>query len=59
MSLVFSRARGTHSTTFQLGREGPQLKGDGGVLQARDAADSALARLQVAASGGQCCAVQG
>jgi len=45
---TFSRARGTHSSTFQLGRDGPQVKGDSGVLQARDSGDTALARMQVA-----------
>jgi hypothetical protein len=48
MSLTFSRARGTHSPTFQLGRDGPLVKGDAGAVQIRDAADAALARLQVA-----------
>lgn len=48
MSVTFSDARGTYNPSFQLGRGGPLLKGEGGVVKARSAGDDALARVQVA-----------
>jgi hypothetical protein len=37
----FSKIRGTISTLFQLGEQGPQLKNDSGAVGARNPADSA------------------
>lgn len=38
----FSKIRGTIETLFQLGLEGPQLKNNAGVIEARDQDDAAF-----------------
>jgi len=40
---LFAKIRGTIETIFQLGLSGPQLKNNGGIIDARNAADSAYA----------------
>lgn len=38
----FSKIRGTFETLFQLGKAGPQLKNNAGVIEARNSADAAF-----------------
>jgi len=52
MSLL-SKIRGTIETLFQLGIGGPQLKNNGGVIEARNAADSGFAVVRGGAPVGQ------
>lgn len=40
---ILSRLLGTFQTTFQIGKGGPKIKNASGVIEARDAADSAYA----------------
>jgi hypothetical protein len=40
---VYSKLRGTIETLFQLGLGGPNLKNNGGAVEARNAADGAFA----------------
>lgn len=37
----FSKIRGTFETLFQIGKGGPQLKNNGGIIEARNSADAA------------------
>lgn len=37
----WSKIRGTYETLFQIGKAGPQLKNNGGIIEHRNAADSA------------------
>lgn len=39
----FSKIRGTFEALFQIGKGGPQLKNNAGVIEARNAADAAFA----------------
>lgn len=43
---VWSKIRGTMETIFQLGIGGPQLKNNGGVIEARDNADGAMVKVR-------------
>jgi hypothetical protein len=45
---VFSKIRGTFETLFQIGKNGPQIKNNAGVMQIRNSTDAAFNRLQVA-----------
>ena len=42
----FSKLRGTFSTLFQLGDQGPQLKNNAGVVEARNSADAAFVKVR-------------
>jgi len=45
---VFSKLVGTFSNTFQVGKVGPKIKNNSGVIEARNAADSAYANVKAA-----------
>jgi len=45
---LFAKIRGTIETIFQLGLGGPQLKGNGGAIEARNANDSGFAIVRAA-----------
>lgn len=47
---VLSKLLGTFQTTFQIGKAGPKVKNNGGVIEARNAADSAYADVKAAQS---------
>ena len=42
----FSKLRGTFSTLFQIGEQGPQLKNNAGVVEARNSADAAFVKVR-------------
>lgn len=48
MAGVFKNLLGTISAKFQLGLQGPNIKGSSGKVQARNAADSAMATVEAA-----------
>lgn len=43
---VLSKLSGTLQTTFQIGKAGPKVKNNGGVIEARNAADAAYANIK-------------
>lgn len=45
---VLSKLAGTFQTAFQLGKAGPKIKGNAGVVEAKNAADSAYADFKAA-----------
>jgi hypothetical protein len=45
---IIQKILGIVESTFQLGKGGPKLKNSTGIIQARNAADSAFAKMQVA-----------
>lgn len=45
---LFKNIRGTFETLFQLGKDGPNLKNNSGVIEARNAADSDYVRMKAA-----------
>lgn len=49
MADIFKKLRGIIGDILQIGTAGPNIKNSGGILQIRDADDTAFARLQAAA----------
>lgn len=47
---VLSKLAGTFQTTFQIGKAGPKVKNNAGVIEARNAADAAYANIKAAQS---------